>query len=69
MEYAVGAVVGILIGGAVGFFFDRLRRGEAYQTRDRIVEDAKKEAENIRTSGELAFEKELLDRRKEVEKE
>lgn len=70
MEYAaIGAVVGILIGGAVGYYFDRLRRGEAYQTRDRIVEDAKKDAENIRTSGELAFEKELLERRKEVEKE
>ena len=33
----------------------RVRRGEAYQTRDRIIEDAKKDAENIRASQELGW--------------
>lgn len=66
---AIGVVIGLLLGGALGFFFDRLRRGEAYQTRDRIIMEAEKEAGTLRTSKELEIEKEMLERRKEVEKE
>lgn len=69
MEIAIAAVVGVIVGGAAGYFFDRARRGEAYRTREQIIKDAETEADNTRTSKELAFEKELLDRRKDVEKE
>lgn len=69
MEIAIGIVIGLVLGGAAGYFFDRARRGEAYRSREQIIKDAETEAANTRTSKELAFEKELLERRKEVEKE
>jgi len=36
MTEAIIGLVGLLLGGAVGFFFERLRRGTAYQDRDAI---------------------------------
>ena len=52
----IASVVGIL----VGFMLDRIRRGAAYQRRDEIVQQAEREAENIRKSQELASKEELL---------
>ena len=34
----MSAVIGVLLGAAVGFFFERIRRGSAYQDRDQILE-------------------------------
>jgi ribonuclease Y len=61
----IGAVVGI----AAGFFFDRMRRGAAYQNRDEILKQAETESENIRKSQELSTKEELLKRREELERE
>ncbi|GAB4140489.1 MAG: ribonuclease Y [Planctomycetaceae bacterium] len=68
MEYILGAV-GLGLGFLGGFFFDRVRRGAAYQTRDEILRSANLEAENIRKSQELAGKEELLKRREEIDKE
>lgn len=62
---AVCAVGGL----GVGFIFERMMRGAAYQRRDQILDHARLEAENIRKTGELASKEELLARREELEKE
>ncbi|MGE3316097.1 MAG: ribonuclease Y [Planctomycetaceae bacterium] len=67
-ELIVGAVA-LALGGAAGFFFEKLRRGAAYQTRDQIVEQAKTEGANILKTHELAAKEQLLKRREELEKE
>src|SRR5262245_61778751 len=59
----------LAVGIAVGYLFDRLRRGAAYQRRDEIVAQATKEAENIRKTHELEAKEELLQRREKLEKE
>jgi ribonuclease Y len=69
MNPYVAALLGLVIGGLVGFFFERLRLGSAYRDRDQIVEDAKREAENVRKSSALEAKEELLKRREELEKE
>jgi ribonuclease Y len=69
MWYAVVAIVAVLIGAAVGFLFDRLRKGEAYKTRDEILKQAEREADNLRKAQELAAKEELLKRREGLERE
>lgn len=69
MDYVIAAVVGLALGGAAGFFFDRLRRGAAFRTRDQIIQDAEREAENVRKSKELEAKEDLLRRRESLEKE
>jgi ribonucrease Y len=68
MELLVGSVA-LLIGGAAGFFFEKLRRGAAYQNRDEIIQAANKEAENILKTQELAAKEQLFKRREELEQE
>lgn len=68
MEW-VNVVVAGAVGIAIGWHLDRLRRGAAYQRRDEIIEQAKREAENIRRAEELAVKEELLKRREELEAE
>ncbi|MFN0195344.1 MAG: ribonuclease Y [Planctomycetaceae bacterium] len=67
-EWVVG-LLGIAAGASVGFFAERIRRGAAYQNRDAIVQQAERDAENIRKSQELAGKEELLKRREEIEQE
>lgn len=69
MDYVIAVAVGLALGGAAGFFFDRLRQGAAYRTRDQIVKDAEREADNVRKSKELEAKEELLRRREALEKE
>lgn len=69
MWEAIAGLIGLIIGGAVGFLMDRLRRGEAFQRRDEIIAQANKEAENIRKSQELAGKEELIRRREELERD
>ena len=65
----IAACVGIVIGGLVGFFADRMRQGAAYQRRDELIDQAKREAENVRKTEELASKEILLKRRQELEEE
>jgi len=65
-------MIGLLAGAAglaLGYYFDRLRRGSAFQSREDILKQAEREAENIRKSQELAGKEELLKVREEMEKE
>lgn len=66
MEYIPHAVIGV-IGIAIGLLFDRLRRGSAYQTRDEILEQARRDAEIHRRDEEVAIKEEMLKRREEQE--
>ncbi|MEZ6065023.1 MAG: ribonuclease Y [Planctomycetaceae bacterium] len=65
----VTAVISIVVGFAIGFFFNRLRMGSAYRNGEQIIEDARREAENVRRNSELEAKEELLKRREEVEKD
>ena len=67
-ELTVG-LVALAVGGAVGFFVDRVRQGAAYQRRDEIIKQAEREAENVRKSEELAAKEVLLKRREELDNE
>jgi len=69
MLEAIWGAVGLLVGAAVGFFFDRLRKGAAYQARDEIIKQAEQEGENLRRSQELEIKEELLKRREDLEKD
>jgi ribonuclease Y len=69
MEYVIPAAIGLAIGAAVGFMFDRMRQGAAYRDRDQILKDAEREAENLRKSKELEAKEDLLRRREALEKE
>ncbi|MEZ6046882.1 MAG: Rnase Y domain-containing protein [Planctomycetaceae bacterium] len=69
MEYVIGAVLGAVAGLALGLYFDKLRSGAAYKTRDEIIEQAKKEAENTKRELELADREELLKRREKMDRE
>lgn len=66
---AIWVGIGLVVGVAVGFFFDRLRRGAAYQGRDEILKQAEVEADNVRRNQEVSGKEELLRRREELERE
>lgn len=68
MEY-VAAAIALFIGGALGFFFDRLRMGSAYKQRDEIVAQAEREGQNILKEKELEAKAELMKRRETLQKE
>ncbi|MEW4488058.1 ribonuclease Y [Thalassoglobus sp. JC818] len=61
--------IGLVLGAVIGFFFDRMRMGSAYRTREDLIKDAEREAENLRKESELAAKEELLRRRQEIETE
>ena len=67
MPEAVWGVIGVLVGAAAGFFFERVKRGAAYQDRDQIIEQAKRDAEGVKRDEELKSREELLKRREELE--
>lgn len=69
MEYFVGAIIGLLLGGAIGFFVDRLIKGAAYQSRDEILKQAERDAETIRKQQEISNKEELIARREALDKE
>ena len=69
MDYVLVGLIALAIGAAAGFFFDRVRRGAAYQRRDEIIEQAQREAENVRRAQELEAKEEILKRREELENE
>lgn len=69
MDATTGGLLGAVIGIAIGFLADRLMKGTAYKSRDQILEDARREAENSRKAAELDAKEELLKRRETLEKE
>ena len=68
MEYVLGAV-GLLIGGALGFFAERAIRGTAFKTRDEILQQAQRDGENLVKTAELQAKEEALRRREAADKE
>ncbi len=68
MDDAITAgVIALVAGGAIGFFFERIKRGSAYQDRDQILEQAKRDAEALQKDEELKAREGLLKRREELE--
>ena len=63
----IGIGAGLVVGVVIGFVLDRIRKGNAYQSRDEIVRQAETEAENVRRSQELAGKEKLLKRREKLE--
>ena len=68
-EIIAAGLVGLAVGAALGFFFDRVRRGAAYRTRDQILKEAEREADSLRKTKELEAKEELLQRREELERQ
>ncbi|MCA9084789.1 MAG: ribonuclease Y [Planctomycetaceae bacterium] len=69
MPEFIAAAIGLVLGGVVGFFLDRIRMGKAYRNRDEIIQDAEREAENLRKTRELEAKEELLKRREGLDRE
>ena len=61
--------IGVILGAIGGFFFDRMRMGSAYRTRDDLIRDAERDAENLRKTRELEAKEEFLKRRQDIESE
>ncbi|MBL8810541.1 MAG: ribonuclease Y, partial [Planctomycetaceae bacterium] len=57
----------MIIGAAVGYFADRLIKGSAYKTRDDIIRDAQRDADNLLKDQELKLKEEMLRRREALE--
>jgi ribonuclease Y len=68
MEYGIAIVTGV-IGLVGGFFFDRLRKGSAYQDRDDILKQAKIDAENLAKEEELKGKERILKNREKAERQ
>lgn len=69
MDVAIAGVVGAVLGIVVGLFFERLKKGAAYEGRDEILKKAESEAENLKKERALEAKEELLKRREELEKD
>lgn len=69
MEPYVTAAIGVVIGGVVGYFVDRVRMGSAYRTRDELLKEAEREAENLKRTREIEAKEEFLQRREQLESE
>ncbi len=61
--------VGIALGVGVGLMVDRVLRGAAYQSRDEILAQARRDGENLLKSQELSAKEELITRREQLEAE
>jgi ribonucrease Y len=59
----------LILGGGAGFFFERLLRGSAYKSRDVILNDAKREVDNLHKQAELDAKESLLKRREEQDRD
>jgi ribonuclease Y len=68
-EAILAALVALVVGLAIGWFFERQYRGAAYRKRDEILAEAQRDAESVKKTQELAGKEELLARREDLEKE
>jgi len=62
-------ITGLLVGIALGLFFDRIRMGSAYKNGDAIIAQARLEAENVRKEEALKGKEDLISKREAMEKE
>jgi ribonuclease Y len=69
MNPYLGLLIGLAIGIPLGWWFDRLRQGAAYRTRDQLLAQTQREVENLLKTAELEAKEELLQRREELERE
>jgi ribonuclease Y len=69
LEYFVCVLLGLMLGGVVGFFVDRLIKGTAYKNSEEILKQAQRDAETIRKQQEILNKEELILRREQLEKE
>ncbi|HQX51666.1 MAG TPA: ribonuclease Y [Planctomycetaceae bacterium] len=60
-------VIAAIVGLVAGYFVDRLSKGGAYKTRDEIIRQAERDAENIQKGQELKLKEEMLRRRETLE--
>lgn len=67
-EYLIPLIT-LVVGSALGFFAERAIRGRAYKSRDDIVQEAQRDADNIKKTAELSAKEELLKRREEAERD
>ncbi|MGV2338576.1 MAG UNVERIFIED_CONTAM: ribonuclease Y [Planctomycetaceae bacterium] len=65
-EVLIGALAGA-IGAAIGFFLDRLIRGQAWKSRDEILQQAQREADGLRRDQELRLKEDLLKHRETLD--
>ena len=65
----VYALIGLAVGAGTGFFFERILRGKAYQGRNEILEQARRDADNVKKQLEVEVKEDLLKRREQLEKE
>jgi len=68
-EVWIAGAFALVIGGIVGYAFERVRLGAGYRSKEQLLEDGRREAETIRKNGELEAKEEVLRRREELEKE
>jgi ribonuclease Y len=59
----------LAVGCGLGFFFDKLRMGSAYKSRDQVLNDANREAENVRKQAELNAKEAMLKVRENQDRE
>ncbi len=60
-------LIAAIVGVAVGYFADRLIKGGAYKTRDEIIRQAERDAENLAKDQELKLKEDMLKRRELLE--
>jgi len=60
-------LIAAIVGVAIGYFVDRLVKSGAYKTRDEIVRQAERDAENVRKDSELKLKEDMLKRREMLE--
>ncbi|MFM8475283.1 MAG: ribonuclease Y, partial [Planctomycetaceae bacterium] len=65
-DLLIGALAGA-IGAAIGFFLDRMIRGQAWKSRDEILQHAQREAESLRRDQELRLKEDLLKHRETLD--
>lgn len=64
--YVVGSIAGV-VGLIVGYFVDRIIKGGSYKTRDEILAQAERDAENHRKDREIELKEDMLKRREKLE--
>ena len=67
MNPYIAAAIGGVVGVVVGFLIDRLMKGSAYKTRDEIVKQAERDAENYKRDKEIELKEEILKQREQLE--
>ena len=69
MNELLAGLIGLVAGGLLGFFADRLRLGAVYKQRDAILSQAERDAQALARTREVEAKEENLKRREVLEKE